>query len=208
MSGHEILTLAQMSEADRQAVKAGVPSLDLMENAGRGVADAVDEHFPLASVLVLCGPGNNGGDGFAAARHLKNRGYAVRVASLVPRESMKGDAAVMAGRWHGPVASSCDGLLEDATFIIDALFGAGLSRPLDGEAAKWVAAAERKRTSHTCGRCAERLAWRHRSSARRRRRHRHSRHAHGDLLPQEDRASSDAWTESLRSHDCCRYRHP
>src|SRR5713101_2509035 len=138
MAGSEILTVAEMAKADALAVEAGVPSLTLMGNAGRAVAEAVDANYPLASVLVLCGPGNNGGDGFSAAEHLKRQGYRVRVASLVPRSQLKGDAAETAAHWKGHVETISPDVFSDASLIIDALFGAGLSRPLDGAAAKAV----------------------------------------------------------------------
>jgi NAD(P)H-hydrate epimerase len=137
----EILTVAEMGEADRLAVAAGVPSIKLMENAGAAVADAVDANYPFAVVVVLCGPGNNGGDGYCAAVNLRERGYRVRVVSLVPPETLKGDAAEMARRWGKPILPLDGTVFKGATLIIDALFGAGLSRPLDGDAADAVRAA-------------------------------------------------------------------
>jgi hydroxyethylthiazole kinase-like uncharacterized protein yjeF len=141
MGGSEILSVAEMTRADGLAVEAGVPSLKLMDNAGRAVAAAVEGKYPRASVLVLCGPGNNGGDGYSAAEHLKSQGYRVRLASLVPRAQLKGDAAEMAARWKGPVEAIATEVFSSAAVIVDALFGAGLSRPLDGAAAKAVQAA-------------------------------------------------------------------
>jgi hydroxyethylthiazole kinase-like uncharacterized protein yjeF len=142
-SGLELLTTEEMAQADRRAVALGVPSLTLMENAGRAVADeAVNMVPPGACIAVLCGPGNNGGDGFVAARllQLADRGYQVRVACLLPIETLMGDAAEMARRWCGklvPLGSAVDSTVD---LVIDALFGAGLSRPLAGEAAAVVAA--------------------------------------------------------------------
>ena len=78
-----------MSAADRLTTGSGVASSTLMDNAGSAVADAVDANYPVASVLVLCGPGNNGGDGFCAAAHLRKRGYDVRVSSLAALASLK-----------------------------------------------------------------------------------------------------------------------
>jgi len=140
MTGPEVLTVAQSAEADRLAVAVGVASLTLMENAGRAVADAVQETNP-TSVLVLCGPGNNGGDGLCAARHLKQHGRDVRVAALVAPNRLKGDAAEMHKRWGGPVLQTGSEALHGATLIVDALFGAGLARPLEGAAAELVRAA-------------------------------------------------------------------
>ncbi len=137
---NEILTVAEMGSADRLAVEAGVASLILMEKAGAAVADVVDRLYPLAKILVLCGPGNNGGDGFCAAANLRLRGYQVQVAALVALDGLKGDAADMAKRWRGPFASLNQPAFGGATLIVDALFGAGLSRPLDGAAADIVRA--------------------------------------------------------------------
>lgn len=135
----EILTCEQMAEADRLAVTLGVPSLTLMENAGRAVADeAVKMVDHGARVVVLCGPGNNGGDGFVAARTLKQRGYDVGVYLLGSVEKLKGDAAEMAKRWleMGEVAALGEAhrAIEGTALIIDAIFGAGLARAIEGEA--------------------------------------------------------------------------
>jgi NAD(P)H-hydrate epimerase len=132
-----------MAEADRLAVEAGFPSLELMENAGRSVAEvtaktAVQLARPNARVVVLCGPGNNGGDGFAAARHLRDRGFDVRVFLLGDRAALKGDAAEMARRWPLPIRVASPDALQSMNIVIDALFGAGLSRHLEGEAAELV----------------------------------------------------------------------
>jgi NAD(P)H-hydrate epimerase len=129
-----LLTVAEMAQADRAAVARGVPSLELMEAAGRAVADAIRLRSPAKPVLVMCGPGNNGGDGFVAARHLRDAGWSVRVALLGARAALKGDAAVNAARWGNAIDPLGTATLEGAGIIVDALFGAGLARPLDGVA--------------------------------------------------------------------------
>lgn len=138
----ELLTTAEMSEADRLAVAAGVASILLMERAGRAVADEACRMLPAGRhVLVLCGPGNNGGDGFVAARMLRERGYQVRVALLGDRWALRGDAAVMASRWGNEIAPLAGTpVLAGTDLVIDALFGAGLARPLSGGVEELVAA--------------------------------------------------------------------
>ena len=128
----ELLTVAQTSAADAAAIGAGVSGETLMENAGGGAARAICERFPSSPVAVLCGPGNNGGDGFVIARHLAAAGWPVRLALLGPIGKLKGDAALMAGRWEGPTEPLEPGILDRAGLAVDAMFGAGLSRPLGG----------------------------------------------------------------------------
>ncbi len=125
----EILTNEEMRRADAAAVKAGTPSLTLMENAGRAVAEAAAARFPPCKTVVLCGPGNNGGDGFVAARLLAGHGFDVTVATIAGER--KGDAGEMAARWQGPTVELSPAALDGAALIVDAMFGAGLSRPLD-----------------------------------------------------------------------------
>ena len=129
----ELLSNAEMAQADGLAIASGVAGIDLMERAGRAVADAVATHHPVGSrVVVVAGPGNNGGDGFAAARELAGRGLQVRLLLAGDAERLKGDAALAAQRWQGPVAPAQASRLEGADVIIDALFGAGLDRPVEG----------------------------------------------------------------------------
>jgi NAD(P)H-hydrate epimerase len=126
---NEVLTTAEMAAADAFAVAQGIPSLTLMENAGRAVAEEIAARFAPCRVVVLCGPGNNGGDGYVAARLLKARGFD----AVVARNTVgKGDAAAMAARWEGRTVPLERAALEGAALIVDALFGAGLSRPLEG----------------------------------------------------------------------------
>ena len=143
MNTHLLLTTEEMGRADARAVELGVPSLTLMENAGRAVADAAWAHLQAGDkVAVLCGPGNNGGDGFVAARLLAERGCDVTVALLGDREALKGDAAANAERWTGNVVPLTDlRVLDGVKVIIDAIFGAGLTRDLEGAAAEAVSAA-------------------------------------------------------------------
>jgi hydroxyethylthiazole kinase-like uncharacterized protein yjeF len=125
----ELLTNAEMAQADRLAVAGGVSSTDLMENAGRAVADYIGRTYPTGTrVVVVAGPGNNGGDGYVAARLLADRGCDVRLLRVgLPG---KGDASRAAGRWKGPVADATPQALAGAGLIVDALFGAGLDRPV------------------------------------------------------------------------------
>ncbi len=129
-----LLTVAEMGRADAAAIAGGVPGVELMEKAGRSVARAVRARWRPRPVLVCCGPGNNGGDGFVAARYLAGYGWPVTVKLLGERGALKGDAAHHAALWEGAV-EPLDGTIPDGTeLVVDALFGAGLSRPLDGAA--------------------------------------------------------------------------
>ena len=135
-----LLTPPEMSRADKAAVAAGVSEIALMEAAGRAVAAAVAARWSPRPVAVLCGPGNNGGDGFVAARHLAMEGWPVRLALLGERDRLAGAAAHHAARYRGPVEPLSPQLLEGAELVIDAIFGAGLSRPVDGIVRETIAA--------------------------------------------------------------------
>ena len=131
----ELLTPAEMSKADRFAISAGTPGIKLMERAGLAVADeAVRLTKSRGRIAVVCGPGGNGGDGFVAGRLLSERGYAVELGLLGRRDALKGDPALAAARWSGPVLDAGAVDLAQADCVIDALFGAGLARDIDGEA--------------------------------------------------------------------------
>jgi NAD(P)H-hydrate epimerase len=138
-----LLDVGQMGEADRLTVLAGTSVVALMENAGNAVASAIEKRWSPRPVTVLSGPGNNGGDGFAAARKLAEDGWPVRVALLGPRDALKGAAGHHASQWRGSVEPLTPHALEGAGLVIDALFGSGLSRPLEGPTAEVLQAAGR-----------------------------------------------------------------
>jgi ADP-dependent NAD(P)H-hydrate dehydratase / NAD(P)H-hydrate epimerase len=136
-----LLNATQMALVDRLTVDSGICATALMENAGRPVARAIMQGWTPRPVLVLCGPGSNGGDGFVAARRLAEADWPVRVALLAPREQLRGAAAHHAALWRGPVEALTPAALVGAELIVDAIFGAGLNRPLEGAAAQTLAAA-------------------------------------------------------------------
>jgi ADP-dependent NAD(P)H-hydrate dehydratase / NAD(P)H-hydrate epimerase len=140
-----VLSIEQMSAVDAGAAAAGVPGQTLMENAGRAVADAIMARYAAAPVVVLCGPGNNGGDGFVVARLLEQAGWAVRVALLGDRDRLKGDAASAARAWRGDVVPLSPAALAGAKLVVDALFGAGLARPVEGPTRETIRALCRSR---------------------------------------------------------------
>jgi len=139
-SGGALLSVTEMGRADALAVEAGVPSLALMEAAGFAVAREIRRRWAPCRVAVLCGPGNNGGDGFVIARVLRASGWPVTVHLLGDLAHLKGDAAANAARWHGPVEPLDLGAMDCADLIVDALFGAGLSRPVEGVAGSVLSA--------------------------------------------------------------------
>ncbi len=154
----ELLTAAQMRAIEEAAIASGeVTGLELMERAGRGVVEAIFEEWPeLAKTshraVVLCGPGNNGGDGFVVARLLKEWGWEVEVFLYGDAEKLPPDARVNYERWCGMGTEVLDYLalirassagFEESDLIIDALFGIGLSRPID---AYWREAFDRVHT--------------------------------------------------------------
>lgn len=140
----ELLTSAQMRAIEKAAIDSGaVTGLELMERAGRGVVAAILAEWPeLAEdtprAVVLCGPGNNGGDGFVVARLLRERGWAVRVLAAAAAQAMPRDAAINARRWwaYGPVEPLTERALRagpPGELYVDAIFGTGLSRAPEGD---------------------------------------------------------------------------
>jgi ADP-dependent NAD(P)H-hydrate dehydratase / NAD(P)H-hydrate epimerase len=120
-----------MAEADRLAIMGGTPGTLLMQNAGEAVADEIKRRYTPRPVSVLCGPGNNGGDGFVAAAALAQSGWPVRVALLGDAEALRGDALFYARRWRGAIEALTPAVIDNAELVIDALFGSGLNRRLD-----------------------------------------------------------------------------
>ncbi|MEZ5895274.1 MAG: NAD(P)H-hydrate dehydratase [Parvularculaceae bacterium] len=136
-----LLDAAETREVERAAIDGGLSGAAMMEAAGDAVASFIMRSLPLRPAVVLCGPGNNGGDGFVVARKLKEAGWPVSVCSLAPVAELKGDAALMASLWTDEIAPATPSSLNAAGVIVDALFGTGLARQIDGAAAALIDAA-------------------------------------------------------------------
>jgi len=136
----ELLTPAEMARADQAALAAGIATETLMEAAGRAVARAIRARFRPGRTLVLAGPGNNCGDGYVAARYLEQAGWPVSVAALAPPNPGSAAAAASA-RWRGPMVPFTEAEAARAGLVVDALFGAGVTRPLAPEVTKVLRAA-------------------------------------------------------------------
>ena len=134
----EILTTDQMYEADRRTIEGGVSGDILMQNAGRAVFEEIVRHWSPRSVSVLCGPGNNGGDGFVIAKLLRDEGWSVRLGLLGDIDALKGDAALHAARWDGATERLSPALVVGADLIVDCIFGAGLARDIAGDVAELI----------------------------------------------------------------------
>jgi hydroxyethylthiazole kinase-like uncharacterized protein yjeF len=136
----ELLTTSEMAQADAIAVRLGTESFTLMQRAGAAVADAAARMAPSGPVLVIAGLGNNGGDGFVAASELAAAGRDVVVMLLGDVAKLKGDAARAAREWRGKVVAFDPALIGGQALIVDALFGAGLDRPVTGDFARVIEA--------------------------------------------------------------------
>src|SRR5712664_2071722 len=138
--GMEVLTTAEMERADRLTIAAGTPGFALMMSAGQAVAEAAMDLVEEGPIVVVAGRGNNGGDGFVAAAELAARGREVSVILLCERDSLQGDAALAARGWKYPVLPFNPQAIGKPALIIDALFGAGLNRPVKGDPLEMIEA--------------------------------------------------------------------
>jgi NAD(P)H-hydrate epimerase len=141
MTAFALLTTRQMAEADRLTIASGLSGVVLMENAGAAVATAIRRRWPVCRLTVLCGPGNNGGDGFVTARHLARSGWPVTLACLGARDRLPPDARHHADLWADPVVELTPSCVTGAGLVVDAVFGAGLSRPPPAIVTQTLAAA-------------------------------------------------------------------
>ncbi len=143
---NELLTPDEMYEADRLTIEAGTPGIRLMENAGAACARLIMAVCVKAPVVIVAGPGNNGGDGFVVARLLDEAGWPVKLMLAGEMNKLKGDAALAAKAWAGEVLPASVENLKGAKVIVDALFGAGLTRDIGGELAKLIKAVNKARS--------------------------------------------------------------
>lgn len=146
--GPELLTTDEMYRADAFAVAAGTPGRDLMEAAGSAVVDAICDRWDVRATAVLCGPGNNGGDGFVIARLLSERGWPVTLSLLGGLDKLTGDAALAASDWEGQTHHLSEQCADGAELVVDAIFGAGLTRPMEGIPAKLAAVSHASNVPH------------------------------------------------------------
>ena len=192
-----------MERADRLTIAAGTPGFALMMSAGQAVAEAAMGLVEEGPIVVVAGRGNNGGDGFVAAAELAARGRDVSVILLCERDSLQGDAALAARGWKYPVLPFNPQAIGKPALIIDALFGAGLNRPVKGDPLEMIEAVNANGApvlavdlpsgiNGTTGAVM--------GVADQRRRDR-------DLLPPQAGASADAGTEALRPRPRRRHRH-
>ncbi len=198
----EVLTTTEMERADRLTIAEGTPGFALMLSAGQAVAEAAMDLVEEGPILVVAGRGNNGGDGFVAAAELAARGREVSVILLCERDSLQGDAASAARGWKYPVLPFNPQAIGRPALIIDALFGAGLNRPVKGDPQQMIEAINANGApvlsvdlpsgiNGTSGRSHGRRGPRHRD-----------RH----LLSAQAGASIAAGPDPLRPRPCRRYR--
>jgi len=136
---YAILTAAEMQRAERAVFKSGTPAFDLMLQAGKGLARLVST-YKKGNVVFLIGPGNNGGDGWVAAELLRRKGWEVLCAPLKLPDGHSCAAQTAYEKYQGEVGEFPEDLNEFKV-IVDALFGTGLERPIEGRAAEWITAA-------------------------------------------------------------------
>ncbi len=141
---HVLLSVTQMNEADHAAAAAGKSVFDLMESAGRAVAGEIARRWTPRQITVLCGPGNNGGDGFVVALALSQSGWTVKLALYGTREALRGAALAHANRWPGTIDALGPAAIEDASLVVDAIFGSGLNRPLDARVSETLQLAAKR----------------------------------------------------------------
>ena len=134
-----LLDVNQSAEADRLTVSNGISSIELMENAGGAVAREIVQRWPRCNVTVLCGPGNNGGDGFVVARHLSELNWTVKVAMVGTIEKLPPAARSHAENWWGGLVTFGPHTLDGTELVVDALFGSGLNRTLEGLSVEMLA---------------------------------------------------------------------
>ncbi|MEX1036763.1 MAG: NAD(P)H-hydrate dehydratase [Sneathiella sp.] len=139
----ELLSVEEMYQADRLAMEGGVAGAALMEAAGEGITTEILRKWPSGRALILCGPGNNGGDGYVVARLLQEAGWHIDLVSIADPALLKGDAALMRDRWNGPILSLARAEIDGIDLVVDAVFGAGFSRFLDSELADFLARIKR-----------------------------------------------------------------
>ena len=200
----EVLTTAEMERADRLAIAAGTPGFALMLSAGQAVAEAATDLVEEGPIVVVAGPGNNGGDGFVAAAELVAQGREVSVILMCERDALKGDAASAARGWKYPVLPFTPQAIGKPALIIDALFGAGLSRPVEGEPREMIEAIN----ANGAPVLAVDLPSGINGTIERGHGHGGARHRDRDLLPQEAGASAVARSHALRTRARRRHRHP
>ena len=199
----EVLTTTEMERADRLTITAGTPGFALMMSAGQAVAEAAMDLVEEGPIMVVAGRGNNGGDGFVAAAELAARGRDVSVILLCERDSLQGDAALAARGWKYPVLPFNPQAIGKPALIIDALFGAGLNRPVKGDPLEMIEAVNANGApvlavdlpsgiNGTTGAVMGAAI-----NARRDR----------DVLPPQAGASADAGAQALRPRARRRYRH-